>query len=162
MTEQNEDFVSFEKALRDLKMQSEELKKLVSEGEIRAFRDGQSMKFKLEDVKGLVGRDEPQDLVFADALEDDTGMVTEELTDEETLLAEDDFEEEAAVAPNRATAGAGTRRARIEADEPTHEPGWATAAAILGALVLVYGLMVVFNIAAEQAPSGLTSIFAKE
>ena len=89
-------------------------------------------------------------------------MVTEELTDEETLLAEDDFEEEAAVAPNRATAGAGTRRARIEADEPTHEPGWATAAAILGALVLVYGLMVVFNIAAEQAPSGLTSIFAKE
>ena len=32
------------------------------------------------------GEDE---LVFADALEDDTGMVTEELSDEDTLLAED-------------------------------------------------------------------------
>ena len=50
---QNEDFVSFEKALRDLKMQSEELKKLVSEGEIRAFRDGESMKFRREDLDAL-------------------------------------------------------------------------------------------------------------
>ena len=53
MTEQNDDFVSFEKALRDLNLQSEELKKLVSEGEIRAFRDGQSMKFRKEDVNAL-------------------------------------------------------------------------------------------------------------
>ena len=50
LSEQNDDFVSFEKALRDLSMQSAELKKLVSEGEIRAFRDGQSMKFKREDI----------------------------------------------------------------------------------------------------------------
>ena len=95
MTDQNEDFVSFEKALRDLSMQSEELKKLVSEGEIRAFRDGQSMKFKREDVEGLVGgRGGDDELEFADVLEDDTGMVTEEFTEEETLLAEDDLLED--------------------------------------------------------------------
>lgn len=164
MTEQNEDFVSFEKALRELKMQSEELKKLVSEGEIRAFRDGQSMKFKREDVEGLVAGDSDADeLVFADALEDDTGMVTEELTEEETLLAEDDFEEPEERPARRATPTATpSRRARIEMDEPEHEPGWVTAMAVVGALVLVYGLMVFFNIASEQAPSGLTSLFAKQ
>jgi len=162
LTDQNDDFVSFEKALRDLNMQSEELKKLVSEGEIRAFRDGQSMKFKREDVAGLVGGEDQEELVFADALEDDTGMVTEELTDEETLLAEDDLEDEAPVAARRAAAASGGRRARIEADAPDQEPGWVTATAILGAVVLIYGLMVVFNIAAEQAPSGMTGIFAKE
>ena len=40
---QSEDFLSFEKALRELQLRSEELKKLVSEGEIRAYRDGDSM-----------------------------------------------------------------------------------------------------------------------
>ena len=94
MTEQNDDFVSFEKALRDLKLQSEELKKLVSEGEIRAFRDGQSMKFRKEDVNALATHSSGEDeLVLADALEDDTGMVTEELSDEDTLLVEDDMDE---------------------------------------------------------------------
>ena len=43
----------YEKALRELKMRSEELKKLVSEGEIRAFRDGDSMKFRRDDIKAL-------------------------------------------------------------------------------------------------------------
>ena len=33
----SKDFYSFEKVLRELQMQEEELKKLVSEGEIRAF-----------------------------------------------------------------------------------------------------------------------------
>ena len=53
MSQQNDDFISFEKALRDLKMQSEELRKLVSEGDIRAFRDGDSMKFRREDLDEL-------------------------------------------------------------------------------------------------------------
>ena len=33
MSDHSEDFVSFEKALRDLNLRSEELKKLVSEGD---------------------------------------------------------------------------------------------------------------------------------
>ena len=66
-------------------MQSDELKKLVSEGEIRAFRDGSSMKFRMDDVNALVRGPSEEELLFADELdlEDDTGMVTEELTDEE-------------------------------------------------------------------------------
>ena len=125
MTEHNDDFVSFEKALRDLKLQSEELKKLVSEGEIRAFRDGQSMKFKREDVETLVAGAPPDELMFADSLEDDTGMVTEELTEEETLLAEDDLmEEDAEPAPRRSSPTASSRRARVEAESAAEaEPG---------------------------------------
>ena len=163
MTDQNEDFVSFEKALRDLSMQSEELKKLVSEGEIRAFRDGQSMKFKREDVEGLVTGRGDDELEFADVLEDDTGMVTEEFTEEETLLAEDDLldEEPVAAAPARRSAAASSRRAKVEVEEPTSEPAWVTAVAIVGAVVMIYGLMVIYSIAAEQAPSGITGIFAK-
>lgn len=164
MSEHNEDFISFERALRDLKMQSEELKKLVSEGEIRAFRDGQSMKFKREDVEGLA-RDRGSELSFAQTLEDDTGMVTEELTDEETLLAEDDLledEPEVVAAPRRrgAAAGAASRRVRVEVEDTT-VPGWVTGVAIASAVVMLFGLMVVYNIASEQPPSGLTSLFAK-
>ena len=88
---QNDDFLSFEKALRELKLRSEELKKLVSEGEIRAFKDGDSMKFRREDIAALGAKAKGEDeLAFADSLEDDTGMVTEQLTEEDTLLAEED------------------------------------------------------------------------
>jgi hypothetical protein len=45
-----QDFYSFEKALRELHIEEEELKRLVSEGEIRAFRDQEKMKFKKEDI----------------------------------------------------------------------------------------------------------------
>ncbi len=161
MPDPNEDFVSFEKALRDLKMQSEELKKLVSEGEIRAFRDGQSMKFKREDIESLADRNEDE-LVFADSLEDDTGMVTEELSDEETLLAEDDLEEEEPVRRTAAAAAPARSRARaVEVEEETKEPAWVTGIAIVGAIIALYGFIVIYSIAAEAPPSGLTSLFAK-
>ena len=88
-------------------------------------------------------------------------MVTEELTEEETLLAEDDLlEEESAAAPTRRSAS--PRRARVEAaTDSEREPGWVTAAAILGALFALYGVLVIYSIAAEQAPSGITGFFAK-
>ena len=163
MSEHSEEFVSFEKALRDLKMQGDDLKKLVSEGGIRAFRDGPSMKFKREDLEALkasqIGDD---DLVFAEDLEDDTGMVTEELSDEDTLLAEDDYEEDV---PEAAPVRRGSARARASAAEEgaaASEPGWVTAVAILAAVVMIYGLMVVYSVTTEQAPSGLTGIFASK
>ena len=167
MSEHNDDFVSFEKALRDLKLQSEELKKLVSEGEIRAFRDGQSMKFKREDLETLSRGSDSEELMFAESLEDDTGMVTEELTDEETLLAEDDLlEDDAEPAPSRSrrssSSSANTsRRARPEPEPETAEPMWVTIAAGVGAALMVYGLLVVYAIAAEAPPEGLTGFFAK-
>jgi excisionase family DNA binding protein len=160
VAEQSEEFVSFEKALRDLKLQSEDLRKLVSEGGIRAFRDGQSMKFKREDLEALKANQvSDDDLVFTDALEDDTGMVTEELSEEDTLLAEEDFEEAAVEA---APVTRSTRaRARVEEEAAVaHEPGWVTGVAILCAVVMIYGLMVVYSVTTEQPPSGLTGMFA--
>ncbi len=139
MSDNNEDFLSFEKALRELKMRSEELKKLVSEGEIRAFRDGDSMKFRRDDIKALGAKAAGDaELSFADSLEDDTGMVTEQISDEDTLLA--------------------------VAAAPKQEPGWVTGLAIVGFLLMVYGALLSFSAAKEAHPedSGLTSLFAKK
>lgn len=165
----NDDFVSFEKALRELKMRSEELKKLVSEGEIRAFRDGDSMKFRAEDVDALMSQSAgEEELSFADSLEDDTGMVTEELSDEDTLLADDD--DDVIVDEPRPRRGAGARAARsapapvvaAAASEP--EPGWVTAIAILGFVVMVWGFLITYGISqdADPANSMFTSAWAEE
>ncbi len=159
MTEK-EDFISFEKALRDLKLRSEELRKLVSEGEIRAFRDGpDSMKFRREDVEALTSKSKgEEELAFADSLEDDTGMVTEQLSAEDTLLAE---VEEAPKA--RRTTGRQVAAPRAVAAAATEkEPGWVTAMAVVGFLVLVWGFMITYSAAQESDPNGsfLTSAFA--
>jgi hypothetical protein len=49
------DYYSFEEVLRNLKLEEEQLKRLVSAGEIRAFRDKDTMRFKAEDVDRLKG-----------------------------------------------------------------------------------------------------------
>ncbi|MCA8975714.1 MAG: hypothetical protein KDC98_13410 [Planctomycetes bacterium] len=160
----SDDFVSFEKALRELKMRSEELKKLVSEGEIRAFRDGDSMKFRAEDVDALVSKaDGESELSFADSLEDDTGMVTEQLSDEDTLLADDDD----VVIPERprrgaARAGRSAPVAMAAAAPAEKEPGWVTAFAILGLIVSIWGFAISYSIVQEADPAdnSLTSAWA--
>ncbi len=49
-----DDYVSFENALRELALTAEQLKRLVSEGEIRAIRGEQnSMKFRREEIERL-------------------------------------------------------------------------------------------------------------
>ncbi|MDP3975972.1 MAG: hypothetical protein Q8P95_03575 [bacterium] len=57
------EYMSFEDVLSELRIDEEELKKLVSQGELRGFRDGLSMKFNADDVRRLA--DEPR-LVEAD------------------------------------------------------------------------------------------------
>lgn len=159
---QSEDFLSFEKALRELQLRSEELKKLVSEGEIRAYRDGDSMKFRAEDVASLSSQSEgDSNLSFADSLEDDTGMVTEQISDEDTLLAEDDIVEEA---PRRPARGAAVQRApRSAAAAPSEEtPGWVTGVAVLSTVVLFWAFLVGNSVTEEGHPndSFFTSFFA--
>jgi excisionase family DNA binding protein len=94
------EFYNFDEALKQLNLQEEELKRLVSEGEIRAFRDGETMKLRRADVENLktelIGGDlvemdtKTEELVFEDDLGlDEAGMATEELSDMDTLLAED-------------------------------------------------------------------------
>jgi hypothetical protein len=47
------DYFSFEDVMHELELGEEELKRMVSEGELRAFRDENKMKFKKEDVESL-------------------------------------------------------------------------------------------------------------
>jgi predicted metal-dependent hydrolase len=166
VSDKSEDFLSFEKALRELKMRSEELKKLVSEGEIRAFRDGDSMKFRAEDVQALAAKAEgEQQLSFADSLEDDTGMATEQISEEDTLLAEDQEPEVEQRTPRQKAASTRTGRGvAVAAAAPDKEPGWVTAVAILSAVVMIWGMMICFSAATEQDPkaSMFTSAFAKK
>jgi hypothetical protein len=161
---EKDDFISFDKALRDLKLRSEELRKLVSEGEIRAFRDGpDSMKFRREDVEGLATkRGGDEELAFADSLEDDTGMVTEQITADDTLIADD--EPEAPRASKRPARPAAAPRAMAAAAAGEQEPGWVTAVAVLGFLILVWGFVVNYSIAQESDPNGnmFTSAFAEK
>ncbi|MBL8750882.1 MAG: hypothetical protein JNK78_17105 [Planctomycetes bacterium] len=165
MSDKNDDFLSFEKALRELKMRSEELKKLVSEGEIRAFRDGDSMKFRLEDIKALTSKAEGDNkLSFADSLEDDTGMVTEQISEEDTLLAEDDVVEEK-VAKRAAPARSARSTAAVSAGSPAErEPGWVTAVCVLTAVLVIWGWLLADGVTKEVDPkdSFFTSAWAAE
>ena len=144
----NEDFFSFDEALSELRLKEEELKRLVSEGEIRAFREGETMKLRKGDVEALrqelgggevVDLGEPsEEIVFEDDnLADEAGMATEEISDVDTII-EDDVEdvgeieieeEEVAAAPVRRAA---PRAAVAMADEK--EPMGITAALIVTAL----------------------------
>jgi hypothetical protein len=164
VSDKKDDFLSFEKALRELKMRSEELKKLVSEGEIRAFRDGDSMKFRAEDIEALTAKAKgDEELSFADSLEDDTGMVTEQLSDEDTLLADADDEPKPT---RRAGAARPARSAPVTVGAAAEkEPVWVTAAAVLGALAMIWGFLVCYSISQEADPAAgsfLTSVFAEK
>jgi excisionase family DNA binding protein len=160
VSDKNEEFLSFEKALRELKMRSEELKKLVSEGEIRAYRDGDSMKFRKEDVETLTAKSEgAQNLSMGDALEDDTGMVTEQISEEDTLLAEDDIATEEKPSPRSSRA----RAAAAAPADPGKEPTWVTVAAFVGFLVFVWGAFLLNSISKEDDPQASfhTRLFAE-
>lgn len=162
---QSEDFLSFEKALRELQLRSEELKKLVSEGEIRAYRDGDSMKFRAEDIASLNSQSEGDTkLSFADSLEDDTGMVTEQISDEDTLLAEDDIVEEAPARPARAAKVQRAPRAAASAAPSDETPAWVTAVAVLSTAVLLWAFMIGNALTEENSPedSFFTSAFAEK
>ena len=65
----SDEFYNFERALDELKLKEEELKRLVSEGEIRAFREGDTMRLRRADVE-VAGRGDDGDLIdFFEALE---------------------------------------------------------------------------------------------
>jgi excisionase family DNA binding protein len=50
------EFYTFDEVLRQLNIDENRLKRLVSEGEIRAFREGDQMKFKRSEIDNLAGR----------------------------------------------------------------------------------------------------------
>lgn len=132
-----EEFYSFNEALNQLRLKEEELKRLVSEGEIRAFRDGDTMQLRKQDVENLkselMGGDvidlggAGEDLVFEDDADlGDAGMATEEISEMDTLLEEDvedvgeidldDEDDEVAAAPVRRTGAIAATKVEDEAE----------------------------------------------
>lgn len=51
-----EDYISFDDALKALRMEEAELRALVSQGKLRAFRDENTLKFRRQDVEGLAAQ----------------------------------------------------------------------------------------------------------
>lgn len=83
------EYYSFEKVLAELQMEEDELKRLVSEGEIRAFRDEDKMKFKKSDIDGLKkGRMTEPTIILPSS-----GGGSSEEEESEVLLVEDDTSE---------------------------------------------------------------------
>jgi len=151
------EFFSFEEALRELRLKEEELRRLVSEGEIRAFREGDTMKLRRSDVEtlrtelsggevvDLAGAGE--ELIFEDDTDLDAGMATEEISEIDTLLEEDieevaeleldELEDEDDLSPITPV----RRAAAAEVEEPS-EPMFVRAVAILTTLILLLGIPV--------------------
>ena len=168
MSDQN-DFFSFEEALDNLRLKEEELKRLVSEGEIRAFREGDTMKLRRTDVEHLKSElmggevvelgDSGGDLVFEDDFED-PGMATEELSAADTLLDEDlgllDEIEEELPAEQELEEDEEELVAAAPAAEEVHDNPLTLAAAIATAVVLILAAPVLFS-----GSTGNMSDFAK-
>jgi len=134
VTERDE-FFSFEEALDRLRLKEEELKRLVSEGEIRAFREGETMKLRRADVDSLRRELMGGDVVDLDdaadeqlVLEDefaDPGMATEELSGADTLLEEEVLdldEEELEEAELEEEEADGEKKRERRGPEPVGEP----------------------------------------
>ncbi|MDF1663990.1 MAG: FHA domain-containing protein [Planctomycetota bacterium] len=78
-------YTGFDGAMSDLEIDELELKKLVSQGELRGFRDGRSMKFKRDDLLNLKqGRETEPTVILTDS---DQAMRIAESSDE--LILED-------------------------------------------------------------------------
>jgi excisionase family DNA binding protein len=106
------EFYTFDEVLKNLHIDEQKLKRLVSEGEIRAFREGDEMKFKKSDIDtlelggegetreiDLSGRGDDasetltDDLIFdegdeLDLSSDDAGMATAEISSQDTFVDE--------------------------------------------------------------------------
>lgn len=164
-----DDFYSFNEALDQLRLKEEELKRLVSEGEIRAFRDGDNMKLRRQDVENLRAElsggevvdlgDSTEELVFEDDGFEDPMMATQEVEtviedvgDDEMLIediGEDEDDDFAAPLRRKSPAVAAI------VEEET-EDGLTRFALIAASLVLLASVPVVLSLAkGDGAPSDM-------
>ena len=174
------EFFSFEEALHELRLKEEELKRLVSEGEIRAFRDGETMKLRKQDVEVLRSElsggevvdlgSASEELVFDDDTDLDAGMATEEISEADTILEDDvedigeleldDEELDLAPAPARRTTTVASTRAVEDVEE---EPVWMRGVMILTTFVLILAMPVCIAAASGNVTDiarGIAGIFA--
>jgi hypothetical protein len=96
------EYFSFEKVLKELQLDEEELKRMVSEGQIRAFRDDDKMKFRGDDIESMKkGRQTDPTIILpgSGVEEDDDDFGLDDFgdgevdLDEEIALVEDDTSE---------------------------------------------------------------------
>jgi hypothetical protein len=162
-----DEFFSFDEALDELRLQEDELKRLVSEGDIRAFRKGDTMKLRRSDVDALrrelsggdvVDLNEPaEELVFEDDAvgDEESGMATQEISDVDTLI-DDDVEEvgelelEEEEAPAAASRAKRPRPVAIAEEEEVEGMG-IRAAMIATAIVFILGLPVALAVSSGKA-----------
>jgi hypothetical protein len=87
------EYYSFEKVLKELLIDEDELKRLVSEGEIRAFRDEDKMKFKKTDIDGLRKGRMTEPTIILPSGSGGEGGPGGSASDDEVLLVEEDTSE---------------------------------------------------------------------
>jgi len=174
-----DEFFSFDEALDELRLKEEELKRLVSEGEIRAFRDGETMKLRKADVENLRSElsggevvdlgDAGEELVFEDDADFDAGMATEEISTADTILEEDveDVGEVDLDEPLGAGAAPARRRGPAAAytapEEPEGEGVLMQAVLVVTAAVMILAIPVCWSAASGQVSSlarGVAGIFS--
>lgn len=145
MADQKDDFISFENALNELRLSEDQLKRLVSEGEIRAIRgDQNTMRFRREEIERLkqdTGKtiqytEESSDTLTDDLLFDesddlqveDEGMATAQISSEDTFIADDTGMTTAPIKPTAVTpTGRGTRGGRAAKGPKTGKTAKAAA-----------------------------------
>jgi excisionase family DNA binding protein len=165
------DFYSFDKALNKLSLDEDDLKRLISAGEIRAFRDGSKMRLRAEDVArvatdlGAVDEADAGEVLEVEevSFDGDDGMVTTQLSEEDTLLDDEfDLEEvEVSAAPaaagrSRGAARPTSGRSAIAATEEVQtESTGMLFATIVTTMILIWGVAFVFA-AMDARSTGLT------
>lgn len=166
----NEEFFNFEEALDQLRLKEEELKRLVSEGEIRAFREGDTMRLRRSDVehlkRELMGGDVVElggddELVFEDDVElGEAGMGTEEIANMDTMLDDDvedvgeiDLQEETVAREVVPAVPLAARRTTTTVTESRSEGLAMRIVLIVTGLVLILGLPVVVSVTKDHPGS---------
>jgi excisionase family DNA binding protein len=158
-----EDYIPFEEALRRLELQDAQLKRLISENEIKAYRDGDRMKLKKDDVERLRSRlsggGQTEELVFEDDdAPNEPGMATVPLSEAETMVEKTGRKPAMAAKPAaRATtpakkaaapaekAAAAPRRRQEGPKDIGGEPGWVKGLLAVTVAILLVGVFVAFD-----------------
>lgn len=175
-----DEFYSFDEALKELKLKEEELKRLVSEGEIRAFRKGDTMKLRKADVDNLRAEldsdivdlgDVTEELVFEDDTELDaaTGMATQEITDLDTLI-DDEIEDVGELELEETAPATSTtvrRKSAVAAAiaEDVEEPGWVKGLMIVTTVALILATPIIVSIGtgtASDISKGIAGVFGQK
>lgn len=168
-------YSSFEDALRKLELEEDDLKRLISAGEIRAFREGSKMHLRAEDVdkvakqlgigSNVSEKDAGQSLQVEDlslGAAGEEGMSTTQLSEEDTLL---DDVETVDVGPEAVTTvTTTTRRTKTVELETQKESTGILFAAIVTTLLLVFSIPFAIGMVSARSTgltAGVVGMFAK-